>query len=142
MTPKQRAFVDHYITCRNASEAARRAGYSQKSAYQSGYSNMKNYEVKAALEAAEAKLARKTEITKTTVVEALRAAGDDAKQSMDGGNMIRAWCAIGKILGLDRPEAKKEKRSAESDALRAQYEALSDQELLDIVARKVAAPTA
>jgi len=30
LTPKQRAFADYYIECGNASEAARKAGYSPK----------------------------------------------------------------------------------------------------------------
>ena len=30
LTPKQRAFADYYIECGNASEAARKAGYSSK----------------------------------------------------------------------------------------------------------------
>ena len=32
LTPKQKAFVDEYIKCGNATEAARRAGYSAKTA--------------------------------------------------------------------------------------------------------------
>lgn len=32
LSPKQQAFVEHYLTCWNASEAARRAGYSVKTA--------------------------------------------------------------------------------------------------------------
>ena len=32
LTPKQKAFCDEYLICGNASEAARKAGYSEKSA--------------------------------------------------------------------------------------------------------------
>jgi phage terminase small subunit len=32
LTPKQKAFADEYIKCGNAAEAARRAGYSEKTA--------------------------------------------------------------------------------------------------------------
>ena len=32
LTPKQRAFVDYYIQCGNATEAAKKAGYNEKSA--------------------------------------------------------------------------------------------------------------
>ena len=36
LTRKQQAFIDQYLQCFNASEAARRAGYSPKSARQTG----------------------------------------------------------------------------------------------------------
>lgn len=36
LTPKQQAFIEHYLICWNASEAARRAGYASKSANREG----------------------------------------------------------------------------------------------------------
>lgn len=41
LTPKQKAFADYYIECGNASEAARKAGYSKRSAGAIGDANMK-----------------------------------------------------------------------------------------------------
>ena len=40
MTPKQRAFADFYIECGNATEAAKRAGYSKKTARVMGQENL------------------------------------------------------------------------------------------------------
>lgn len=40
MTPKQKAFADYYLECGNASEAARKAGYSKKTAYSIGTENL------------------------------------------------------------------------------------------------------
>lgn len=40
LTPKQRAFADFYIECGNATEAAKRAGYSAKTAQQIGSENL------------------------------------------------------------------------------------------------------
>lgn len=40
LTPKQKAFADAYIETGNQTEAARRAGYSEKSAKQVGTENM------------------------------------------------------------------------------------------------------
>ena len=45
MTPKQKAFADYYLECGNASEAARRAGYSQKTAGSIGEENLKKPEI-------------------------------------------------------------------------------------------------
>lgn len=40
MTPKQQAFCEYYLETGNASEAARRAGYSPKTAFRAGQENM------------------------------------------------------------------------------------------------------
>ena len=49
-TKKQRVFIDEYITCWNASEAARRAGYSKKTAYSIGQENLNKPEIKAEID--------------------------------------------------------------------------------------------
>jgi phage terminase small subunit len=40
LTDKQRVFIEEYLICWNASEAARRAGYSEKTAQQMGSENL------------------------------------------------------------------------------------------------------
>lgn len=40
LTPKQQAFADYYIECGNATEAAKKAGYSEKTAQQMGSENL------------------------------------------------------------------------------------------------------
>lgn len=45
LTPKQKAFADYYIECGNATEAAKRAGYSEKTAYRTGADNLKNPQI-------------------------------------------------------------------------------------------------
>jgi hypothetical protein len=52
LTRKQRVFVAEYLKCWNASEAARRAGYSVKTAYAIGSALLRNTEIKAAIDAA------------------------------------------------------------------------------------------
>lgn len=47
LTPKQKAFADYYIECGNASEAARKAGYSPKTAEKIGSENLRKPEVSA-----------------------------------------------------------------------------------------------
>lgn len=62
LTTKQRAFVEHYLATWNASEAARRAGYSEKTAGQVGYENLKKPEIAAEIEARIAQVMPKGEI--------------------------------------------------------------------------------
>lgn len=45
LTPKQRAFADYYIECGNATTAAKRAGYSEKTAYRTGADNLKKPQI-------------------------------------------------------------------------------------------------
>lgn len=40
LTPKQKAFADEFLKCGNATEAAKRAGYSKQSARQIGTENL------------------------------------------------------------------------------------------------------
>lgn len=45
LTPKQKAFSDYYIQTGNASEAARKAGYSEKTAEAIGYENLRKPQI-------------------------------------------------------------------------------------------------
>ncbi len=47
LTPKQKAFCDYYIQTGNASEAARKAGYSEKTAPFIGAENLKKPKISA-----------------------------------------------------------------------------------------------
>ena len=51
LTEKQRRFVDYYVETGNASEAARRAGYSEKTAGWTGQENLQKPTIKAAIDA-------------------------------------------------------------------------------------------
>ena len=50
LNPKRRAFIEHYLQTWNATEAARRAGYSERSAYSQGHRLLKNAEVQEAIQ--------------------------------------------------------------------------------------------
>lgn len=50
LTYKQQLFIEHYLTCLNAAEAARRAGYSTKSARVIGCENLTKPDIKAEID--------------------------------------------------------------------------------------------
>jgi phage terminase small subunit len=50
LTRKQLVFVAEYLKCWNASEAARRAGYSERSAYSQGWENLRKPEIQALIQ--------------------------------------------------------------------------------------------
>lgn len=50
MTNRQRVFIEEYLRCWNATEAALRAGYSERTAYSIGQENLKKPEIAAVIE--------------------------------------------------------------------------------------------
>jgi phage terminase small subunit len=50
LTNKQRVFVEKYLTCWNATESAKQAGYSAKSAYSIGSENLRKPEIRQAVD--------------------------------------------------------------------------------------------
>ena len=52
LTPKQQRFVEEYLIDLNATQAAIRAGYSEKTAYSVGHENLKKPEIQKAIQEA------------------------------------------------------------------------------------------
>ena len=73
LTPKQEAFVDFYIDTGNASEAARLAGYSLKTAHRIGQENLQKPAIQAAIEARQAEIHSERTATIEEVMEYLTA---------------------------------------------------------------------
>lgn len=71
LTPKRQRFVDEYLVDLNATAAARRAGYSARSAETEGSRLLGNAEVAAAIAAAKEARAVATGITTASVLERL-----------------------------------------------------------------------
>lgn len=75
LTAKQRAFVREYLIDLNATQAAIRAGYSEKTAYSIGEENLRKPEIAAAVEAAMKNRADRTDITADRVLKELAKIG-------------------------------------------------------------------
>lgn len=84
LTPKQQRFVEEYLVDCNASGAARRAGYSVRTAEWQGPQLLGKTHVAAAIAAARAKLSERTEITQERVLlEYARLAFIDPRKLFD-----------------------------------------------------------
>lgn len=88
LTPKQDRFVAEYLVDLNATQAAIRAGYSQKTAYSMGQRLLKNVEVQTAIQAAMNVRSKRVEITQDRVLQeyARMAFFDPRKLFDDEGN--------------------------------------------------------
>lgn len=71
LTPKQQRFVDEYLVDLNAAAAARRAGYSEKTARQIGERLLTNVDVQAAIQERMKARQQRTEITQDAVLKEL-----------------------------------------------------------------------
>lgn len=69
LTPKQARFVEEYLVDLNATQAAIRAGYSEKTAYSIGQENLTKPEVAAAICEAQDARSKRTEITADRVLK-------------------------------------------------------------------------
>lgn len=72
LTPKQRRFVAEYLIDLNATQAARRAGYSSRVAKQQGTENLAKPIIKAALAAGRAQQLQTADLSAARVLEELR----------------------------------------------------------------------
>jgi phage terminase small subunit len=71
LTPKQARFVDEYLIDLNATQAAIRAGYSEKTAYRTGADNLKKPQIQAALQARMDDRAQRTKIDADFVLQGI-----------------------------------------------------------------------
>ena len=72
LTKKQEMFVKEYLVDLNATQAAIRSGYSQKTAFSIGVENLRKPYIQEAIQKAMEKRSKKTEITAEYVLEGIR----------------------------------------------------------------------
>lgn len=129
LTPKQKAFADEYIkNGGNASDAARKAGYSEKTAYSQGQRALKNVEVSSYIAEKQAKIEKQngTDIMSLAEIQQRRSmiARGELKDSFgfapDFSDQLKSMNDLEKTLAIK--EAKEEQeRIAERAKLKETY---------------------
>ncbi len=100
LTPKQKLFCDYYLISLNATDAAIKAGYSQKTAHSIGFENLIKPEIQSYIESKQAKLQEKIEVTQQMVLEELAKIGfSNIQDLMGAGNTFKD------ALEIERPKA-------------------------------------
>ena len=98
LTAKQQRFVEEYLIDLNATQAAIRAGYSERTAEQGGAQLLRNIKVRAAIDDAQKVRAERTEITADRVLKELALIGfadmGDYLRITDDGNAFFDWSAL------------------------------------------------
>lgn len=111
LTPKQARFVEEYLVDLNATQAAARAGYSEKTAKQQGGQLLARAEVAEAISAAQAERTKRTKIDADWVLQRLAEAVDADLNDIHDENQnlkpISEWPPIwrkGLISGIEVEE--------------------------------------
>lgn len=71
LTPKQRRFIEEYLIDLNATQAAIRSGYSEKTAYAIGIENLKKPQIASAIQSAMERRSDRTAVSQEKVVREL-----------------------------------------------------------------------
>lgn len=102
LNEQQQLFVDYYLADigMNATSAAIKAGYSEKTARQQASRLLSNVNIQMAIKEAQAKLSERTLVTQEMVVQGLLT---EAKLNGEGSShsaRVSAWGLLGKHLGM------------------------------------------
>lgn len=106
LTAKQRAFADEYLTDANATQAAIRAGYSQRTAYSQGQRLLKNVEVKARIEEQQAEIRERNAVTVDSITQIHLDAIEIAREQKAPNVMTTAANNLAKLHGLITDKSK------------------------------------
>lgn len=112
MTDKQTVFVQEYLKDMNATQAAKRAGYSQHTASAIGAENLTKPEIKQAIDTAMNERAERTELTQDYVLHSLQEIAERCMQKRpvmfkgvqavdDDGNHLWTFDARSAIRALE-----------------------------------------
>lgn len=135
LTAKQSRFIDEYMIDMNGAAAAVRCGYSPKTSRAIACELLTKPDIQAELQARGAALARELEITRAGVVRGLLDAFEMARADRQPGIMVSSMAAIAKLLGLYAVETKRVELSAGQTTVQADYAAMSDAQLLALIAQ-------
>ena len=100
LTPKQQRFVEEYLIDLNATQAAIRAGYSEKTAKSIGQENLTKPDIQKAIKEAQEKLSNKAQVTVEMVVQGLLNEAKDLSEGSTQSARVSAWAHLGKHLGM------------------------------------------
>jgi phage terminase small subunit len=93
---RQKAFVEEYIIDFNATQAAIRAGYSEKTAQEQSSRLLSNVIVKAAVDEAKLKRSERTQVTSDWVLQEAKSMYHEAREAGEYGHANKALELCGK----------------------------------------------
>jgi len=134
LTPRREKFIAEFAVCANATEAARRAGYSHRSAKQLGSRLTKVDLIQRLVTEKRQKDAIRLELKKEDVIASLLRVVELGRERGDAAPVVRALVEVAKLCGFYQEQVVKVPLSEEAERLKRKYAAMSEDELLEIIA--------
>lgn len=105
LTEKQKRFADEYLIDLNATQAAIRAGYSEKTANRIASENLSKLDIRNYIQECMKERQERTEITQDMIIDELRKLGfaDMDTDLLKPSDKIKALELMARMLGYDRP---------------------------------------
>ncbi len=100
LNPRQQRFCECFVACGNATQAAKEAGYSDRTAYAQASRLLRNVKVDTRIRELQAAAAKRSEITADRVLQMLIDSYHDAKAAKQHGPAVRAAELLGKYLAM------------------------------------------
>jgi phage terminase small subunit len=131
LTPRQAQFVREYVTGGNAAEAARRAGYSERTAKAIACELLTKPDLQEAIQALQAENAAQWDITRKDVITGVLEAVAMARAQGEPMAMIAGYRELARMMGFNAPEAHRVEvvAPAAASAMLAKLAAMSDTDL-------------
>ena len=106
LTDKQKKFCDEYLTDFNATQAAIRAGYSEKTANRIASENLSKPDIQNYIAELKKDSQKRSEIKRGEVIQELKKIGfaDIEIETLKPSDKIKALEIIARMLGYDKPE--------------------------------------
>lgn len=139
LSDKQLRWIEEYLIDCNATAAAVRAGYSERSARSIAHENMTKPDVQAVLQARQAEVAKGLHITRQGVIQGLLEAVDMGREQRNPAAMVSALREMGRMLGFYAPETKRVDLAAGRGALHGHFSDMNDEQLLALMVQGAAA---
>jgi hypothetical protein len=134
LTPRRQRFADEYVLCGSGAEAARRAGYSEKTARAIAAELLTKPDVLSAIQALKAQNAAAFDVTRQDVIGGVLEAIAMARAAGDPGAMLTGLRDLSRMMGFNEPEAVRAVVvDTASAAYIAKFAAMSDAQLMAVV---------
>lgn len=134
LPPRHAKFVDEYLIDGNGTQAAIRAGYSANGARVAAHRLLTNAAISGALEARRQADATRLSITRENVLKRLLEAFEMAREEREPAAMVAAARELGRMMGFYSPIKVVASIDLGASAMRGCMEAMSDEELLRVIA--------
>jgi phage terminase small subunit len=135
LTTKQTRWVNFYLASGNATASAVDAGFSVNGASVAGNRMLRNASVQNALQARQSADATRLSIRRDDVLEGLQEAVQQAREQRIPMGMIAGYRELAKMLGFYSVETKRVELSAVQAAVKGNFAAMSDEQLLALIAQ-------